>query len=218
MCGRMVVKNLKAMLGSVEVVREFILADRFNVGPMSPIAVIRQEGEKRVAELRQWGLVPSWSKDSSIGAKLFNARGETVAEKPSFRAAFKKHRCLVPASGFYEWQASVDGKGRKQPYYIHPIEAEGFFFAGLMEQWEWDGEVLLSACVITTEPNALMAPIHNRMPVILPEAAHDLWLSPGARQDALQALLVPYPAGLMSARPVGPAVGNIRNDGRELIA
>ena len=155
-------------------------------------------------------------KDPNAFSKPINARAETLEEKPSFRGAFRRKRCLIPASGFYEWKS--EGRA-KRPFYIHPATAgEPFAFAGLMEDWHGpNGEVMVSACIITTEPNALMAPIHNRMPVILPLEAWPLWLDPAAQTRELRPLLVPCPAEEMTAHPVSLAVGDARNDGPELI-
>ena len=130
---------------------------RYNIAPTSQVLVVRREGELRGAAMVKWGLVPRWAKDAAIGARMNNARAETVAEKPSFREAYRKRRCLIPASGFYEWKAH--GK-LKQPYYTHPAAGELFAFAGLWERWEGPGGPLETCAVITTEPNAVMAPIH----------------------------------------------------------
>ncbi len=171
---------------------------RYNIAPQSEIPIIRyRPGDGRVGQLVRWGLIPSWAKDPSIGNKLNNARGETVAEKPSFRTSFARHRCLIPASGFYEWKAIA---GKKQPYYIHPVEHDGLFaFAGLMAAWKSpDGQTIVSTCIITTTPNAVMEPIHERMPLILVPDQYDAWLDP-ANQDteALKAMVVPCDAETM---------------------
>ncbi len=153
----------------------------------------------------------------SIGAKLNNARAETVAEKPSFRTAFAKHRCLIPANGFYEWQAIYEGgKVRKQPWYIHPPEGEFFAFAGLLSRWKMpEGVDLVTTCVITTSPNSVMEPIHDRMPVILPPEAWVRWLEPGIGDSvALKERLVPASADGMAARPVSMSVNNCGGDNR----
>ncbi len=156
--------------------------ERYNIAPQSHIPIIRHKPDVgRVGQLVKWGLIPAWAKDASIGNKLNNARGETVAQKPSFRSSFAKHRCLVPANGFYEWKAiTVDGKVRKQPYYIHPTKIGGFFaFAGLLAAWKPpEGDTVVSTCIITTGPNEVMAPIHDRMPVILQPEQFDAWLDP----------------------------------------
>ena len=187
----------------------------YNIAPGQYIIIVRPERGERVADVAFWGLIPGWVKDPNAFSKPINARAETLAEKPTFRTAFKRKRCLIPATGFYEWKA--EGKA-KQPFYIHPKDGGLFAFAGLMEDWHGpDGEVMVSACIITTTPNELMAGIHDRMPVILPPSAWPDWLDPAAQTRELQPLLVPCPAGLMDAHPVCTAVGNPRNDGPELI-
>lgn len=159
----------------------------------------------------RWGLIPSWAKDPKIGSQCINAKAETVAEKPSFRSAFKTRRCLVLATGFYEWQRH----GRtKQPIWIGLRSTRPFAFAGLWEQWQpSEGAPLETCTIITTEPNALMAPIHNRMPVILAHTSYDQWLDPAFQQiDSLKALLSPYPSEELTAYPVSTLVNNPRND------
>lgn len=193
----------------------FDIVSGHNIAPGQYIIIVRPEKGHRVPDVAFWGLVPGWVKDPNTFSKPFNARAETLLEKPSFRTAFKRKRCIIPATGFYEWK--VDGK-EKQPFYIHPSDGELFAFAGLMQDWQGpNGEVMVSACIITTEPNELMAGIHNRMPVILPKETWNLWLDPAAQVREVQPLLVPLPADCMAAHPVGKAVGNTRNDGPDLI-
>jgi putative SOS response-associated peptidase YedK len=188
---------------------------RYNIAPTQPVAVVTNDGRNR-AELFVWGLIPSWAKDPAIGHKLINARAETLAEKPSFRSAYKRRRCLILADGFYEWRK--DGKV-KQPMYIHLKSGEPFAFAGLWEVWHSPlGDEIPSCTIITTEPNDLMAPIHNRMPVILPRDAYLEWLDPAERPaEKLQGFLRPYPAAAMEAYPVSTAVNNPRADSPECI-
>jgi len=189
---------------------------RYNIAPSTDILIVREDKERgRVADLYRWGLIPGWAKEPSIGNKLANARGETVAEKPSFRSAFKRWRCLVPASGFYEWKLVA---GKKQPYYIRPIGEDLFALAGITELWNGPDGPLHTVSLITTEPNDLMREIHDRMPVIVAPAAYGEWLDP-ANQDVekLNALLQPYPAKRMQAYSVSKAVSNARNEGAELI-
>lgn len=223
MCGRFALDA-----PSTRVAEKFSLADcpllapRYNIAPASDILVIRYRPEVgRVGQLVRWGLVPSWAKDPSVGARLINARAETIETKPSFRSSFARHRCLIPASGFYEWKMlSEGGKVRRQPYYVRPAEADSLFaFAGLMSRWHSDkGEDLVTTCIITTEANALMAPIHERMPAILPPQAWDTWLGvENASTTALRALLVPRPAEGMTAYPVSTAVNRAGVEGEELI-
>lgn len=223
MCGRYALKATAA-----ELIEHFRLLScpewnpRFNIAPQSSIPVIRFKPDAgRVGQLVRWGLIPSWAKDPSIGNKLTNARGETVAEKPSFRSSFTRHRCLIPASGFYEWQAVTEaGKTRKQPWYIHPATStEILAFAGLLAAWAPpDGDTVVSTCIITTVPNEVMAPIHDRMPVILQPEQFDAWLDPGNHDTAtLKAMVQPCRAELMSAYPVSPAINSGRIEGPECI-
>ncbi|WLT31135.1 SOS response-associated peptidase [Geothrix sp. PMB-07] len=193
----------------------FSIKGGHNIGPGRYIIFVRPESGQRVADVAYWGLIPGWVKDPNEFSKPINARAETIEEKPSFRTAFKRKRVIIPASGFYEWKA--EGKA-KRPFYIHPTEEPFFAFAGLMEDWQGpNGEVMISACIITTDPNELMAGIHNRMPVILPRSAWDLWLDPASQTREVKPLLVPYPQQLMAAHEVGPEVGNVRNDHPGLI-
>ena len=217
MCGRYTFTfDAKSLADAFRMVPPgFDIVKGYNWAPGQYVVIVRPEKGQRVADVAFWGLIPSWVKDPNTSPKPINARAETLEEKPTFRTAFRRKRCIVPASGFYEWKA--DGKA-KQPYYIHPTDGDLFAFAGLMEDWQGpNGEVMVSACIITTVPNDLMAKIHNRMPVILPRDAWDLWLDPAAQVREIQPLLVPCPAELMAAYPVSSAVGNTRNDGPELI-
>jgi putative SOS response-associated peptidase YedK len=181
MCGRYVLYGPQSRLTEhfgLEECPDFAL--RYNIAPTSNVLVIRQRPEVgRVGQMVRWGLVPNWEKDITVGAKLNNARAETVDTKPLFRTSFAKHRCLIPANGCCEWKlVSEGGKVRKQPYCIRPAEEDGFFaFAGLRARWRApDGSDLVSTCIITTAANALMEPIHERMPVILEQEAWDGWL------------------------------------------
>lgn len=223
MCGRY------ALYGPHSRVRgEYDLEDcpeylpRYNIAPQSNILVIRQRpGVGRVGQLVRWGLIPSRAKDPSIGNRLTNARGETVAEKPSFRTSFARHRCLIPANGFYEWQAvSEAGKVRKQPFYVHPAAPDGFFaFAGILGAWTpATGDTVVSTCIITTGPNEVMAPIHDRMPVILQPEQFDAWLDPENHDTAaLSAMLHPCSPELMAAYAVSPAINSGRVEGAACI-
>lgn len=190
---------------------------RYNIAPSQPVAVAANDGKNRL-DYFVWGLIPSWAKDPTIGSRMINARAETLAEKPSFRAAFRRRRCLIFASGFYEWQ-TLPGRKARQPMYIRMQDSRPFAFAGLWETWNApDGSQVLSTAIITTEPNALMSTIHNRMPVILPSAVHPLWLDRGEPGlDLLQALLVPYPEAEMTAFPVSMLVNSPANDAPQCI-
>lgn len=194
------------------------LAPRFNIAPTQPVLVIPNDGTGR-ADFFVWGLIPSWAKDPSIGARMINARAETLAEKPSFRSAYRYRRCLILADGLFEWQAQVGSKA-KVPHYIRLKSGRPFAFAGLWEDWHApDGSQVKSATIITTQPNELIARLHNRMPVILPPDTYARWLEPAPRQPAdLQGLLAPYPAEAMSAYPVSTLVNSPANDRPECIA
>jgi putative SOS response-associated peptidase YedK len=201
------------------------VAPRYNIAPTQPVAVVRtvREGlsddprpsagdgdSGREFTFLTWGLIPSWSKDVSIGSKLINARSETAHEKPSFRGAFKYRRCLIPASGFFEWQKLGSGK---QPMYITSSDEELLALAGLWERWSSpDGSVIESCTILTTEANELMEPIHNRMPVIVEPEDYSTWLIPGDRPDNSRHLLRPFPAERLQAYPVSKAVNDPRND------
>ncbi|MEM6255501.1 MAG: SOS response-associated peptidase [Cyanobacteria bacterium P01_D01_bin.156] len=180
---------------------------RYNIAPSQPVSAVIAGREYRIF---QWGLVPSWAKDYKIGYKLINARSETVAEKPSFRAAFKRRRCLIPTDGFYEWQRTASNK-KKQPFYIHLKNHSLFAFAGLWEQWEGaDGSYLETCTILTTEPNEVIHPIHNRMPVIVSKDDYEHWLtaSPGQAQRIMQ----PYDANEMEAYSVSTLVNSPQNE------
>ncbi len=190
------------------------LRPRYNAAPTQHLPVILNEDGRKI-ELLRWGLVPFWAKDPAIGNRLINARGETVAEKPSFRAAFKRRRCLVLADGFYEWQKRP---GRKQPMRISLQSGDPFAFAGLWETWtQPDDQLLRTFTIITTAPNELVAPVHNRMPVILRQEHEDLWLDNAAHPELLLDLLRPYPADLMSAYPVSHRVNSPANDDPSIV-
>jgi putative SOS response-associated peptidase YedK len=188
---------------------------RYNIAPTQTVAAVRsaESGDGRELSLVKWGLIPSWAKDAKIGNSLINARADTVATKPSFRSAFKKRRCLIPADGFYEWKA-IPGQKVKQPYLIGIRDAPAFAFAGLWERWSApDGQKVDSCSIITTDANELMAQVHNRMPVILDSADYDRWLDRN-RQDPQDVadLLKPFPAERMQLTPVSTLVNSPRND------
>ena len=184
---------------------------RYNIAPSQPVAVVANTGENKI-DFFTWGLIPSWAKDPKIGNRLINARSETLAEKPSFRTAYRRRRCLILTDGFYEWRKNPDKT--KTPMYIQLESQEPFAFAGLWEQWfSPHGDQVLTCTIITTQPNDFMAQIHNRMPVILPPEAYAQWLDPVEQKpDTLQPLLKPYPAEEMTAYPVSRQVNNPRND------
>jgi putative SOS response-associated peptidase YedK len=219
MCGRYTLRSdLKrlARLFQVEEVRLPLFDPRYNVAPSQDVLAVREiDGRRELVELK-WGLVPRWSKDPTIGYRMINARSETVAEKPSFRSAFKSRRCLIPADGFYEWKKT--GAKTRQPYFIHLNDDQPFAFAGLWEYWQGDGEVIESCALCTTEANELMRPLHDRMPVILPAESYAQWLDPDNQAtEALANLLEPFPAQAMAAHPVSTYVNKPANQGPECV-
>jgi putative SOS response-associated peptidase YedK len=219
-CGRYVQVSSPELLAErfqVDDVRVEEHAADYNVAPRAHVPAIRQRDEKRVLSLLRWGLVPSWAKDPKIGDRMINARAESIAEKPGYKRAFAKRRCIIPADGFYEWKA-VPGQRRKQPMFVHRRDGEPMAFAGLWEAWREEGqEEWLRTCVIvTTTPNAVLAPIHDRMPVILPEDAWATWLDPDADPDTLKGLLVPPPNDLV-VYAVSTLVNSAGNNGPELV-
>ena len=194
-----------------------LVRPRYNIAPSQNIAAIVRDGERqqnRLGMLR-WGLIPVWAKDMSIGYKMINARSETVHEKPSYKRLLKKRRCLIPASGFFEWKKVGN---RKQPFHIRLKNEELFAFAGLWDQWEYEGEIINSCTIITTKPNDLMKEIHNRMPVILTKENEKIWLDKEIDEpNELQNLLQPFESKQMEAYEVTTEVGSPKNEGSELV-
>jgi putative SOS response-associated peptidase YedK len=221
MCGRYTIKTdsnqLEKEFGVVSI-DEAVIRPRFNVAPTQTVPVVVELDGQRVVNGFRWGLIPSWAKEASIGSKMINARSETIAEKPSFRNAFKRRRCIVPANGFYEWQKTATGP--KQPYLFFPREREMFAFAGLWEEWldKDSGELVETCTIITTSANETMAPFHDRMPVILENKDFAQWLD-GNDQDtvSLQELLKPCGPDVIGFYPVSRAVNSPSNDSEELI-
>lgn len=191
------------------------LIPRYNIAPSQAVAVVANEAERKL-DLYQWGLIPSWAKDPKIGNKMINARAETLAEKPAFRAALKRRRCLVVADGFYEWKK--DGKG-KVPMLVQMRDGRPFAFAGLWEVWHSPEKGPIRTCtIITTSPNALLEPIHNRMPAILQPEDYDRWLDPRELPaDETVPLLRPFDASQMRAVPVSTLVNNPAFDSPECV-
>ena len=221
MCGRLVIDLSPEMITEIYGIIKKIdreLNPRYNVVPSQTIPIVREdvEGSRELTFVR-WGLIPSWAKDISIGNSLINARSETAAEKPSFRSAFKRRRCVIPSGGFYEWQRQ-DGK-RKQPWYFRMADGSPVSIAGLWEHWQGsDGQIIESCSILTTSANELMAPIHDRMPVILSHEDHATWLNPKLTDGApLKALCRPCPADLLNAYPVSPMVNSPKNDSADCI-
>jgi putative SOS response-associated peptidase YedK len=222
MCGRYTLRVSPAELAEIfETLRTIEWSSRYNVAPTQMVAAVRpgREGNGRELSLLKWGLIPSWADDSKIGSSLINARSETVATKPAFRTALKKRRCLIPADGFYEWQA-VPGQKVKQPFFISLRDTPVFAFAGLWEQWTSPAGVAIESCtIITTEANELMREVHTRMPVIVDRSDYDGWLDRN-RQDSQDVLplLRPYPAEKMQCVPVSTLVNSPRNDKPECVS
>jgi putative SOS response-associated peptidase YedK len=219
MCGRFTLSQpINAIASAFNLTSIPPLEPHYNIAPtqlIPAILTVPEQGEKQLQMLR-WGLIPSWAKDPAIGAKLINARAETVEEKPSFRAAFKRRRCLIIADGFYEWQRQ---EGKKQPYYFRLKSSQPFAFAGLWEHWRSPDEQTINTCtILTTEANDLLHPIHDRMPVILDSKDYELWLDLKVEKPALlQPLLRPYQADLMTSYAVSPKVNNPKNNTPECI-
>lgn len=220
MCGRYVqytpVSELEPLFGLSPGADEW--PPRYNITPGSPVLACRvdAEGRRELATLH-WGLIPSWAKDRKIGHRTINARAETVAEKPAFRSAFKRRRCLIPANGFYEWKTTAAGR---QPHYFTMKDGTPFAFAGLWEEWidKETGEHLPSCTIIVTEANELVRSVHDRMPVILPPERYTIWLDPAVHErESLEALLIPYPSGSMVTYPVDRRVNTPANDDASLI-
>ncbi len=191
---------------------EGALTPRYNIAPSQPVAVVPNDGKNRL-DFFVWGLIPSWAKDPAMGNRLINARAESADEKPAFRAALRRRRCLIPADGFYEWKI-LPGKKAKQPVYIRHIDDRPFAFAGLWEIWDApDGSQILSCTILTTQPNDLIRPIHNRMPVILAPEAYADWLTPDqVNPQAIKGLLKPYPSLQLKMYEVSTLVNNPANE------
>jgi putative SOS response-associated peptidase YedK len=220
MCGRYTLKQpADALAQQFQVTLPTELPARYNVAPGQPIFAVREtltrSGPHREPAVFQWGLVPSWAKDPSIGSRLLNARAETLAEKPSFRAALKYRRCLIPADGFYEWQSV--GK-LKVPFHIRLRDGAPFAFAGLWETWERPEGYLETCTIVTTTANEALQHLHERMPVILPPERYQEWLDPTRQKgEALLPLLKPYRADEIALYPVGDLVNRVANEGPALI-
>lgn len=217
MCGRYTLTvDIKTVAETFGVPPTLDTSPRYNVAPTQEVVSVMRNGSAHLALLR-WGLIPSWAKDEAIGSKMINARAETLAEKPSFKRLLRTRRCLVPADGFYEWKKERSGK---IPMYITLKDGGPFAFAGLWDLWrDPDGRQIRTCTLITTEPNAVVAPIHDRMPVILQPEARDMWLDNAIQDEhALLPLLSPYPAEAMTARAVSRLVNNPKSEGAELIA
>lgn len=227
MCGRYVsaapVEDLAKYFSAT--MPEHTLEANFNVAPTTDVYAVRADQGERSLTAMRWGLVPFWAKDLKIGSRMINARSESVADKPAFRRAFSKRRCLLPADGFYEWQ-KIDGQKAKQPWFIHRVDDEPLVFAGLYEFWHPkdsdgndidDADLVVSCTILTTSANDTMAPIHDRMPVMLAPRVWDEWLDPASDLDTVSNLMVPAPESLLTMYPVSTAVNSVRNNGAELV-
>jgi putative SOS response-associated peptidase YedK len=219
MCGRYTLyANLNSILQEFEAEArpEYQPVARYNIAPTQQVAAVRQatDGGREIVPLR-WGLIPSWAKDEKIAYSTINARAETVADKPAFRSAFKRRRCLIPADGWYEWRAT--GPKSKQPYRMHFPDDRVFGLAGLWEAWEHDGKTIESCTIIVAGAAPHLVDIHDRSPCIINRSDYDAWLDPEfeARQ-ALETMLRP-PVPTIEPYPVSAAVGNVRNQGAELV-
>ncbi len=214
MCGRFTLISPGEVLAEFfELVDAPTVSPRYNIAPTQAVGVVRRDRDIRRFDLMHWGLIPSWAKDPTVGNRMINARSETAATKPSFRSAVKYRRCLLPTDGFYEWKA-IAGQKRKQPYYIRMADDRPFAFAGLWENWQGpDGVVIDSCTILTTEPNEMMANIHNRMPVILGPKDFAQWLDPSVQAaDVIRPLFRSFAPGRMKAFPVNTTVNRPSND------
>jgi putative SOS response-associated peptidase YedK len=230
MCGRFVSSSppeqISAYFGAEVAAPELPIS--YNVAPTDDIYGVVDTPSGRRLEVFHWGLVPVWAKDTKIGQRMINARAETLATNGAFKRAFEKYRCIIPADGFYEWQTlpgvGPKGKPDKQPMFIHRLDGEPLALAGLWSTWRdraggVEAPWLHSVTIITTQANTTMAPVHDRMPVILSASAWSTWLDRrNTDVDSLGTLLVPATDDLLTLQPVGPAVNNVRNNGPELIS
>ncbi len=212
MCGRYnLITDAQALVDFFILSNSLAVPPSYNIAPSQRVPAVRLVENRRTAGLLHWGLIPHWAKERKIAYKMINARAETVAEKPAFRSAFRRQRCLIPATGFFEWQTTDDGK---QPYNFKLRDGGLMAFAGLWESWTSDGGDKIDSCtIIVTEATDTVRPIHDRMPVILDPESHETWLNDAIQDpDRLKRLLKPYPANLTVAYPVSSIVGKPAND------
>jgi len=227
MCGRFTLRTPLTVLAQQflfelgPVAEMAAVRPRYNVAPTQTVAAVRRldANSPRSLAWLHWGLIPSWAKDAKMAGSMINARGETIADRPAFRSAFARRRCLILSDGFFEWKKV--GK-QKQPYYFRMQDECPFAFAGLWESWRGpagsEGPPLESCTIVTTTANELCRPLRDRMPVILEDCDYDRWLDPAADKDDLLALIQPFPAESMKSEPVNPRVNNVRNDDPECVA
>jgi putative SOS response-associated peptidase YedK len=219
MCGRFTLAKplleIAELVGDIE--NNVPLAPRYNIAPSQPILTVLNR-KPRELTFTQWGLVPRWAKDPSMGSRMINARSETIAEKPAFRSSFKYHRCLILADGFFEWR-KVEGQKYKTPIYIRLNSREPFAFAGIYADWQGsDGSEITTSAIITTSPNELVSRIHNRMPVILSREHMKTWMDPALEKpDELAHIFTPYPASGMEAYEVSRKVNKVAFDAPDCI-
>lgn len=222
MCGRFVAAATPDDVAAYfdAVAPDALIEPSWNVAPTDDVYAVTHEGDDRRMEGYHWGLVPAWADSPKVGARMINARAETLADKSAFRTAFRKRRCLVPADGFYEWRRTDEAPRRgRRPRYFHLASGEPMAFAGLWALWKSpSGDWLRSSTIVTTAANEAIADLHDRMPVILPASAWDAWLDPGLDDlDLLSGLLVPVPAAAIASYEVNADVNNVRNQGPQLI-
>jgi putative SOS response-associated peptidase YedK len=212
MCGRYTVTSVDGLIEDLELEVPDWFEPRFNAAPTQELPVVVDRGDGPTLERMRWGLIPHWAKDPTIGHKMINARCESLADKPAFRDAFARRRCLVPADGFYEWRAA--GK-KKQPMWYHRADRKAFAFAGLWERWRGGPDAVwtITYTIVTGPPNRLVEPVHDRMPIIVAPADYRRWLHPEPLPDeAVRDILVPAPTDGYEIYDVPPRVGNVAND------
>ena len=215
MCGRFTLRSSPRAVAEAFGLPDAPLFPRYNIAPTQSVAAIQWQDGARHLNFLRWGLVPFWAKDVSIGSRMINARADTVAEKPAYRAAFKKRRCLILADGFYEWDQESKPK---QPYYIRMKDERSFAIAGLYEHWDKGLEPVNSCAMITTDANSVLSGFHDRMPVILAPDDYDLWLDPEFEgKEKLLSLLRPFDPDEMTAYPVSTVVNNARNESPDCV-
>jgi putative SOS response-associated peptidase YedK len=211
MCGRFsLTPKIEHVIEKLNIINSIEFAPSYNIAPSQTVPVVRYINNQLVISAMRWGLIPFWMKELPKSTNLINARSDTLASKPSFRTAYKKRRCLIPADGYYEWQKVGDAK---QPYYIQLKTKEIFTFAGLWEQWQGESQIIESCTIITTDGNDDMKSIHHRMPVIIAQDQYQHWFEDIDPQD----LLTPYPNGKLRAYPVSNYVNNPRNNDKKCL-